>query len=68
MKPQTSPNKLTNLQLELIKLFSYDDTAISANVDYLVTNDRHFNVLKTIDFPKVTICKAQEFKEIVLGE
>ena len=43
------------------------DVAISANVDYLVTNDKHFNILKTLDFPKVTICKAQEFKSIVLG-
>ena len=29
------------------------DCAVAANADYLVTNDKHFNVLKEIDFPKV---------------
>ena len=41
------------------------DTAISANADYLVTNDKHFNILKTIDFPKVPLCKAEEFQSIL---
>jgi putative PIN family toxin of toxin-antitoxin system len=45
----------------------FADVAISANVDYLVTNDKHFNILNTIDFPKVTICRAKEFRTIVLG-
>jgi putative PIN family toxin of toxin-antitoxin system len=45
----------------------FADAAISANVDYLVTNDKHFNILTTIEFPKVTLCKAEEFKTIVLG-
>ena len=45
----------------------FADAAISANVDYLVTNDKHFNILNTIDFPKVTICRAKEFRMIVLG-
>ena len=43
------------------------DAAIAANVTYLVTNDRHFDVLKAIDFPKVTICTAQKFLEILQG-
>ncbi len=38
------------------------DAAISANIDYLVTNDRHFDILKYVDFPKVTVCKADDFK------
>ena len=41
------------------------DAAISANVDYLVTNDKHFNILKTLDFPKIHLCKAEEFKAIL---
>ncbi len=41
------------------------DAAVVANVDYLVTNDRHFNVLKRIDFPKVNLCTAEEFLEIL---
>lgn len=41
------------------------DAAISANVDYLVTNDKHFNILKPLDFPKVRLCRAEEFKAIL---
>ena len=41
------------------------DAAIAANVEYLVTNDRHFNVLKNVDFPKVTLCTAENFLKIV---
>lgn len=41
------------------------DAAIAANVEYMVTNDRHFNVLKSVDFPKVNLCTADEFLEIV---
>ncbi len=33
----------------------FADTAIAGNADYLVTNDKHFNVLKTIDFPKINV-------------
>jgi putative PIN family toxin of toxin-antitoxin system len=39
------------------------DCAISANANYIVTNDRHFNVLKDIEFPKVNILTINEFKE-----
>ena len=28
------------------------DLAIAIDTDYLVTNDKHFNILKNIDFPK----------------
>lgn len=39
------------------------DCAIAANAECLVSNDRHFRVLKTIDFPKITILKLKEFEE-----
>jgi putative PIN family toxin of toxin-antitoxin system len=39
------------------------DCAISANADYIVTNDRHFNVLKDIDFPRVNTVTINEFQE-----
>ena len=39
------------------------DCAIAANAECLVSNDRHFQVLKTIDFPKITILKLKEFEE-----
>ncbi|MGB0983190.1 MAG: putative toxin-antitoxin system toxin component, PIN family [Saprospiraceae bacterium] len=41
------------------------DCAITGNVKYVVTNDKHFNILKEIPFPKVDIIKADDFlKEI----
>lgn len=41
------------------------DCAISANVKFVVTNDKHFNILKEIDFPKVEVISVDEFlKEI----
>ena len=41
------------------------DCAITGNVDYLVSNDKHFNVLEMIDFPEVPLLKAEEFLEIL---
>ncbi|MBC8081742.1 MAG: putative toxin-antitoxin system toxin component, PIN family [Hymenobacter sp.] len=37
------------------------DVAIAANADYLVTNDRHFEVLRQIEFPRVPIVSLQTF-------
>ena len=37
------------------------DCAISANAKYIVTEDRHFDVLKRCDFPKVDIIKLEAF-------
>jgi putative PIN family toxin of toxin-antitoxin system len=37
------------------------DCAIAAAADHLVSNDRHFNVLRTVDFPKVNILTLAEF-------
>ena len=41
--------------------------AFAANVHYLVTNDKHFNILKTTSFPKINLLKIQEFMEILSG-
>ena len=41
------------------------DCAIAANADYIVTHDKHFNVLKKIDFPKVNIINIQELKQLL---
>ncbi len=41
------------------------NVAIASNVSYLVTNDKHFNVLKNIVFPKVALLSADEFIEIL---
>lgn len=44
------------------------DCAIASNSDYIVTQDKHFNILKSISFPKVEILTVDEFKKVLLGE
>ncbi|HEX8267345.1 MAG TPA: putative toxin-antitoxin system toxin component, PIN family [Pyrinomonadaceae bacterium] len=39
------------------------DCAIALNAVCLVSNDKHFQVLKTIDFPKVKVLELREFEE-----
>ena len=41
------------------------DCAVACGADYLVTNDRHFNVVSQIDFPKVTIIRAEDFLTVL---
>ena len=44
----------------------FADLAISANANYLVTNDHHFNVLKSLPFPTVKVVSLEEFR-VILG-
>lgn len=37
------------------------DSAISANADFIVTSDKHYNVLEQIPFPSVKIISLREF-------
>jgi uncharacterized protein len=37
------------------------DCAIAGNADYLVSNDKHFNCLKEIEFPKLSLLTIDEF-------
>lgn len=39
------------------------DCAIAANAKCIVSEDKHFRILKTIDFPKVEVLTIEEFKE-----
>ena len=41
------------------------DAAVNSNVDYLVTNDTHFNSAKKLSFPKVMIVNAEEFLNLL---
>jgi putative PIN family toxin of toxin-antitoxin system len=41
------------------------DCAISANTNFIVTNDKHFNVLKYLTFPKVNVVDIDSFKKII---
>jgi putative PIN family toxin of toxin-antitoxin system len=44
------------------------DCAIVANAEYIVSQDSHFNVLKTIDFPKINVIRIDEFAKTLSEE
>lgn len=44
----------------------FADVAIAAGADWLVTNDRHFEVFRQIEFPKVRTTTLQEFLRLML--
>ena len=37
------------------------DCAFAANATYIVSDDKHYDVLKEIDFPKLLVLKLKEF-------
>ena len=37
------------------------DCAVAADAEYIVTNDKHFEVLKTIPWPKLSVVKIKDF-------
>jgi putative PIN family toxin of toxin-antitoxin system len=39
------------------------DCAIASNAACIISNDRHFQVLKSIEFPKVLIFTVEEFEQ-----
>jgi len=41
------------------------DCAFAANATYIVSNDKHFDALKTIDFPKIQVIKLIEFLQTI---
>lgn len=44
------------------------DCAFAANADYIVTNDSHFNVLKSLDFPSIKTITLDEFREVIIRQ
>jgi predicted nucleic acid-binding protein len=40
------------------------DCALNAGADFIVTNDKHFNVLKSLDFPPIKVIDIETFKKI----
>ena len=42
------------------------DCAIASNADFIVTSDKHFNVLKKIEFPRVKVVSIDEFMDFLL--
>ena len=41
------------------------DCAFAANATYIVSDDKHYNVLKDIDFPQILVLKLKEFLEVL---
>ena len=39
----------------------FSDCAFACNAHYLVTNDKHFHVLKSIDFPAINTITLEDF-------
>ena len=44
------------------------DCAFAANATYIVSDDKHYDVLKEIDFPKLLILKLKEFLGLLQSE
>ena len=44
----------------------FSDCAFAGNVHYLVTNDKHFNVLSSIPFPKINVLSLEAFKDLMV--
>lgn len=42
------------------------DAAVAGNADFIVTDDRHFQVLKKIIFPKIKVISTDDFLEMVV--
>ena len=44
------------------------DCAFAANATYIVSDDKHFDVLKEISFPKLMVLKLKEFLGLLQQE
>lgn len=42
------------------------DCAAATNADFIVTNDRHFDVLKVVRFPVITVINIEQFQALLL--
>ena len=63
-----SPNIIQTIPFYKWDIISIDpddnkfvDCALNAGADYIVTYDKHFNILKTIDFPKINVIDLDVF-------
>jgi len=57
------------------KLITFDpdddkfvDCAIAGNADFIVTDDGHFKVLRTIEFPELQVVDSESFLDLLLSE
>jgi len=63
---QTIPYYKWNLITSDFDDNKFVDCALNAGADFIVTNDKHFNELKSNDFPKMNIINIVEFEELIL--
>ena len=69
---ETAPNVIWINQYYKWNLISSDpddnkfvDCAIACGAQFLVSNDKHFNILKEIEFPKIDVIKAEDFLKVL---
>ena len=43
----------------------YSDCTINSGANFMVTEDKHFAILKTIPFPKITVLSIEEFIQLL---
>lgn len=43
------------------------DCAVVSGSDFIVTNDKHYNVLKQVDFPTIHTIKAEDFVLLLIN-
>lgn len=41
------------------------DCAFACQADYIISHDKHFNILQEIDFPKIKVLRMEELKPIL---
>ena len=46
----------------------YVDAAVVGAADFIVSNDKHFRVLKSVDFPKVKVIGIDQFLKTIIGK
>jgi predicted nucleic acid-binding protein len=44
----------------------YVDAAIAGAADFIVSNDQHFKILKSVNFPKLNVINIDEFLSLIL--
>lgn len=44
----------------------FADCAIAANADFIVTNDRHFDVLQLLEFPQLKVINIETFAAMLI--
>ena len=44
------------------------DCAFAANATYIVSDDKHYDVLKEVDFPQILVLKLKEFLRLLQAD